>query len=58
MKQRKRSIGNVKYIPLLIIAVMAVAGFKMINSVNIAEYVFKETAEYVTERKEGAKSAM
>lgn len=55
MKQRKRSTGNVKYIPLLIIAVMAVAGFKMINSVNIAENVFKETAEYVTERKEGAK---
>lgn len=55
MKQRKRSTGNIKYIPLLIIAVIAVAGFKMINSVNIAEQVFKETAEYVTERKEGAK---
>ena len=55
MKQRKRSTGNIKYIPLLIIAVIAVAGFKMVNSVNIAEQVFKETAEYVTERKEGAK---
>lgn len=55
MKQRKRSTGNIKYIPLLIIAVIAVAGFKMVNSVNIAEHVFKETAEYVTERKEGAK---
>ena len=48
MKQRKRRTGNVKYIPLLIIAVIAVAGFKMVNSVNIAEQVFKETAEYVT----------
>ena len=49
MKRRKRNTENIKYIPLLIIAVIAVAGFRMINSVNIAEQVFKQTDDYVTE---------
>ncbi len=57
MKQRKRSTERSKYfiVPVFIIALLAVVGFTFIDTFDKAIVIFNNTADYVTERKEGSK---
>lgn len=56
MKRRRKNTGRTKYfvIPFLVFVICAAAGFRFINSLNIAQGVFNETVEVMNERKAGS----